>query len=276
MKDFIRDFHVVRGNNGHVYYVESDNKHKSRYDFVLTDDGEIGVVLGKFTKSLSTMYQLKLFKEHAITPFTTDSCRRIIATTDLVTSSTYSIFVANSSSYEVGSSGWVNVRHKFSMPSPSLNFLDYLNKKPDLNIVCLLCTTIDNPLSPNTITTAKSYDGYCREVYPDKISSNNDKSLKSLSDIRSVLEDVVKYCENQQIYDKLGSYGDFYYRIKTVLKENNEISSPMNDKTGYLCSIEDEKIFIVADNIDDCLIKLENISNGKNYRLITHSSVIIK
>lgn len=34
---------------------------------------------------------------------------------------------------------------------------------------------------------------------------------------RSILEDVCKYCENQAIYDKLGSHGDFYYKIKRIL-----------------------------------------------------------
>lgn len=34
---------------------------------------------------------------------------------------------------------------------------------------------------------------------------------------RSILENVCKYCENQAIYDKLGSHGDFYYKIKRLL-----------------------------------------------------------
>ena len=34
---------------------------------------------------------------------------------------------------------------------------------------------------------------------------------------RSILVNVCKYCENQAIYDKLGSHGDFYYKIKRLL-----------------------------------------------------------
>lgn len=34
---------------------------------------------------------------------------------------------------------------------------------------------------------------------------------------RSILEDVCEYCEQNAIYDKLGNYGDFYYKIKQLL-----------------------------------------------------------
>lgn len=35
--------------------------------------------------------------------------------------------------------------------------------------------------------------------------------------VRSILENVCKYCENKAIYDKLCSHGDFYYKIKRLL-----------------------------------------------------------
>ena len=35
----------------------------------------------------------------------------------------------------------------------------------------------------------------------------------------SVLEDVCYYCESMTIYDKLGNYGDFYYKIKSLLNK---------------------------------------------------------
>jgi hypothetical protein len=38
--------------------------------------------------------------------------------------------------------------------------------------------------------------------------------------LRQILENVVAYCEDQAIYDKLGKYGDFYYKIKMILKED--------------------------------------------------------
>ena len=39
-------------------------------------------------------------------------------------------------------------------------------------------------------------------------------------EIKKILEDVARYCEDQAIYDKLSKYDDFYYRIIKVLKNN--------------------------------------------------------
>lgn len=35
------------------------------------------------------------------------------------------------------------------------------------------------------------------------------------------IKDCLKYCENQQIYDKLSKYGDFYYKLNQFIKQNN-------------------------------------------------------
>jgi hypothetical protein len=35
---------------------------------------------------------------------------------------------------------------------------------------------------------------------------------------RSLAESICKYCEDQAVYDKLGRYNDFYYKIKRLLK----------------------------------------------------------
>ena len=35
----------------------------------------------------------------------------------------------------------------------------------------------------------------------------------------SILENVKEYCEDEAIYDKLASYGDFYYKIVALLKK---------------------------------------------------------
>jgi hypothetical protein len=34
-----------------------------------------------------------------------------------------------------------------------------------------------------------------------------------------ILENVRDYCEDEAIYDKLSSYGDFYYKIVELLKK---------------------------------------------------------
>ena len=35
----------------------------------------------------------------------------------------------------------------------------------------------------------------------------------------NVIENIIQYCENKQIYDKLGGYGDFYYKLKRAIKK---------------------------------------------------------
>ena len=60
----------------------------------------------------------------------------------------------------------------------------------------------------------------------------NDKDIKALAELKEklnphikisvpkeILEEVCAYCENNAIYDKLGNYGDFYYKIKKLLAE---------------------------------------------------------
>ena len=34
-----------------------------------------------------------------------------------------------------------------------------------------------------------------------------------------VLEEVLHYCEYNGIYDKLGAFGDFYYKIKELIEK---------------------------------------------------------
>lgn len=58
----------------------------------------------------------------------------------------------------------------------------------------------------------------------------NEKDIKALAEIREkinpnievsvpkgILNDICRYCESMAIYDKLGQYGDFYYKIKKLL-----------------------------------------------------------
>lgn len=32
-----------------------------------------------------------------------------------------------------------------------------------------------------------------------------------------IIEAIIKYCEDKQIYDKLGAYKDFYYKLKKLI-----------------------------------------------------------
>jgi len=60
----------------------------------------------------------------------------------------------------------------------------------------------------------------------------NEKDIKILAELKekinpkrevsvpiSVLQDVCDYCECNAIYDKLGNFGDFYYKIKKLINK---------------------------------------------------------
>lgn len=75
---------------------------------------------------------------------------------------------------------------------------DYIIGKgqPAINILKI------NP-KDNTITIKKVKDSWTREELPIEI-----------------IKDMISYCEKMQVYDKLGSYNDFYYKGKKWIEEN--------------------------------------------------------
>lgn len=48
------------------------------------------------------------------------------------------------------------------------------------------------------------------------IDEINDKNVPI-----QAIKNCLKYCEEQAIYDKLSKYGDFYYKLKSYIKQNN-------------------------------------------------------
>lgn len=44
---------------------------------------------------------------------------------------------------------------------------------------------------------------------------------------------------------------------------------------GYVCFIDNEQVFVVAENIADCMDKLKEISNGKSYKIDIHKSIMV-
>lgn len=42
-----------------------------------------------------------------------------------------------------------------------------------------------------------------------------------------IIENIIRYCEDQQIYDKLGMYGDFYYKLKGLINDENIVNHKM-------------------------------------------------
>ena len=44
----------------------------------------------------------------------------------------------------------------------------------------------------------------------------------------SLAKDICEYCEHEAIYDKLGNYGDFYYKLKMAI-EKKELLNTIKD-----------------------------------------------
>lgn len=55
-----------------------------------------------------------------------------------------------------------------------------------------------------------------REVYPDLFRViSRPRKVKVNTEL---IENICKYCEDNAVFDKLGSYNDFYYKLKKFLK----------------------------------------------------------
>lgn len=67
-----------------------------------------------------------------------------------------------------------------------------------------------------------SKSGWVDNVRPPKSKATIEVSVETL-------RNIVKYCENMEIYDKLGRYGDFYYKLNTMVKAFDEYNEWMQD-----------------------------------------------
>ena len=46
------------------------------------------------------------------------------------------------------------------------------------------------------------------------LTLNNSVEIEGIIDVdEKLIKDICNYCESQAIYDKLGRYGDFYYKL---------------------------------------------------------------
>ena len=50
------------------------------------------------------------------------------------------------------------------------------------------------------------------------------RSPKFIKVEKEIIQQIIKYCEDQAIYDKLGKYGDFYYKLKKEITNENKKS----------------------------------------------------
>lgn len=72
-----------------------------------------------------------------------------------------------------------------------------------------------------------------------------------------IIEKVCKYCEDKQIYDKLGYYGDFYYKFKKMIDKDKRYSVFKVDICLEPYAIE--YIYVGAENIVDLKYNLKDI-----------------
>lgn len=70
-----------------------------------------------------------------------------------------------------------------------------------------------------------------------------------------IIEKVCKYCEDKQIYDKLGYYGDFYYKFKKMVDKKYSVFKVDICLVPYGI----EYIYVGAENIVDLNRHLEDI-----------------
>lgn len=52
--------------------------------------------------------------------------------------------------------------------------------------------------------------------YAMRLANTNEISIN-----KKTIEDICKWCEIQAVYDKLGRYNNFYYKLKNKLNSNN-------------------------------------------------------
>lgn len=49
-------------------------------------------------------------------------------------------------------------------------------------------------------------------------TNENENFVPAVEVSTELIDNIIKYCEAQAIYDKLGPYGDFYYKLKQIRK----------------------------------------------------------
>jgi len=94
----------------------------------------------------------------------------------------------------------------------SLNTFDIkVDRMKQENVIVEMTEEIEKRILDD-IYTGKVKQGDNVDSYFVKAFPTTDNQMKE------ILENVIKYCEDKQVYDKLTMYGDFYYKAKKLLK----------------------------------------------------------
>jgi len=103
------------------------------------------------------------------------------------------------------------------------------------------------------------------------------KREKTIEVPESVLKNIIHYCESQSVYDKLGAYGDFYYKLKYMLNHpcnvtdyNAKIKSLAQEAFDVTTDSELHDITIASICIaDNCICTPENwFEESNNFEIL--------
>jgi hypothetical protein len=72
------------------------------------------------------------------------------------------------------------------------------------------------------IMLQECFHAFARKVVSDVQSKNGKLPIQNVSVPLPVIMQVLKYCEDNQIYDKLGTYQNFYYKLNQIRRECEE------------------------------------------------------
>ena len=70
------------------------------------------------------------------------------------------------------------------------------------------------PVKTTKIQTRKNLDMKNQDLKREQTCT-----IQNVSVPLPVIKQVLKYCEDNQIYDKLGSYQNFYYKLNQIRRE---------------------------------------------------------
>ena len=197
----------------HLYILSYDEIKEGDY-FYIPDD-----------TAVSQIEKAKYFEHNLVNGWVKKACFKIIASTDIFPDVLY--LNENFIKQYVEANGFDEILVEYENKIEELednvdNLLECCNEDFEEHIE-------ESPyyhLYYEALKELKNYEykpTFCVDFYNRKLpiikiikSSFNKEELPI-----QAIKDCLKYCENQQIYDKLSKYGDFYYKLNQFIKEND-------------------------------------------------------
>ncbi len=79
---------------------------------------------------------------------------------------------------------------------------------------------------PERFSSYEEYVNYLKEKgfafdAPEGTNKTEQNMEREFILTESIVQNILRYCEDKQVYDKLGKYGDFYYKLKKATQNEN-------------------------------------------------------